>query len=95
MNTTTHIAQKIHQNAKKTRFRRILINRTENIIQSNGCEAKKINRPKSGKTKRKHGVKRSVFCFVAVTSDEGANLSTILHNSCYMAKRTWSEAESI
>lgn len=57
MSTTTHYPQKIHQNAKKTRFRRILIKRTDKIIQSNGCEATKINRPKSGKTKRKHGPK--------------------------------------
>lgn len=61
MNTTTHIAQKIHQNAKKTRFRRILIKRTEKIIQTNGCEATKINRPKSGKTKRKRGPKGARF----------------------------------
>ena len=37
----------------------------------------------------------SAIGFVAVTSEERANPSTILHNSCYMAKRTRSEAEGI
>ena len=37
----------------------------------------------------------SAIGFVAVTSDEGANPSTVLHNSCYMAKRTRSKAEGI
>lgn len=57
MNTTTHYPQKIHQNAKKAPKKVLLNNQTENKRKANGCEATKINQPKSGKTKRKHGPK--------------------------------------
>lgn len=57
MNTTTHYSQKIHQNAQNAPNKAHLNNPTEKKRKSNGCEATKINRPKSGKTKRKHGPK--------------------------------------
>lgn len=51
------------------------------------CEAIKKNTLKR-KNKKAARTEGSAFCFVVVISDEGANASTILHNSCYVAKRT-------
>lgn len=91
MNNTTGLSQKIHQIARSEARKVVLNNQTEiNRLRSN-----KNQSTEKRKNKKEARTEGSAFCFVAVTSDEGAKPSTILHNSCYMAKRTRSEAEGI
>ena len=91
MNTTTHLPQKIHQNAKNTSNKTCLNNQTK-IKRWRSHKNQSTEKRKNKKEVRTEG---STFCFVAVTSDEGAKPSTILHNWGYMAERTRSEAEGV
>ena len=61
MDNTTHRPQKSHQIAQNEARKVVLNNQTEKKVKSNGGEANKINRPKSGKTKRKRGPKGARF----------------------------------
>lgn len=49
------------------------------------CEAIKKNTLEL-KNKKEGRNEVRLFCFLAVISDEGANASTILHNSCYVTE---------
>ena len=91
MNTTTHYPQKSHQSVKNAPNKAHLNNQTE--IKRLRSDKNQSTEKRKNKKEARSGA--SAFCFVAVTSDEGAKPSTILHNSCYMAKRTRSEAEGI